>query len=249
MSDDKKLGDRVRIPARGPQSSGDLYDRFLSSHDRGIFKWHHYFDVYERHLARFRGSPVRVLEIGVKNGGSLSLWSEYFGDAATIVGLDIQPRSMVHDGMRPNISVRIGDQADPRFLARVENEFGPFEVVIDDGGHSARQQINSFNFLYPRMTPRGIYICEDTHTSYWPRYADAGPGVTMIEHTKKLVDHLHEPYFDEGKSMQRFSVGPDQRAGDLLATRFAAETFSVQFYDSIVVFERRPRSEPYREQR
>ena len=75
MSDDKKLGDRVRIPARGPQSSGDLYDRFLSSHDRGIFKWHHYFDVYERHLARFRGSPVRVLEIGVKNGGSLSLWS------------------------------------------------------------------------------------------------------------------------------------------------------------------------------
>ena len=71
----------------------------------------------------------------------------------------------------------------------------------------------------------------------------------MIEHTKKLVDHLHEPYFDEGKPMQLFSVGPDQRAGDLLATRFAAETFSVQFYDSIVVFERRPRSEPYREQR
>ncbi|EDP65312.1 hypothetical protein BAL199_11666 [alpha proteobacterium BAL199] len=247
MSNDKKLGDHVQLPARDVQSTGDLYDLFLSRNDRGVHKWHHYFDVYERHLGRFRGTAFRVLEIGVSKGGSLSMWSEFFGPEARIVGVDVDPQTLAFDGRWANVTVRIGDQADPAFLASLDDEFGPFDVVIDDGGHTARQQINSFNLLYPRMTERGVYICEDTHTSYWPQFADAGPGVTMIEHAKKMIDHLHLPYLGGAKAFARFGVRPEDRKGNLQVTRFAAETFSVLFYDSMIVFERRARAEPFRE--
>lgn len=245
----KKLGDRVRLASNDVQSAGRLYDLFLARNDRGVHKWHHYFDVYERHLGRFSGTAFRMLEIGVSKGGSLSMWSEYFGPDARIVGLDVNPKTLEFDGRWPNVTVRIGDQADPAFLAAFDDEFGPFDVVIDDGGHTARQQINSFNLLYPRMTERGVYICEDTHTSYWPGFADAGPGRTMIEHAKRLVDYLHQPYQGEANALTRFGIRPDDRDGGLEVTRFAAETFSVQFYDSMIVFERRPRAEPFREVR
>lgn len=242
-----KLADSVPLARDARQSVGDLYDTFLARNDRGIHKWHHYFDVYERHLGRFRGTAFRMLEIGVSKGGSLSMWTEYFGPGARIVGLDVDPATLAFDGRWPNVTVRVGDQADPVFLADFDDEFGPFDVVIDDGGHTARQQINSFNLLYPRMTERGVYICEDTHTSYWPSFADAGPGKTMIEHAKRLVDYLHQPYQGGANAFARFGVPPADRDGELRVTRFAAETFSVQFYDSMIVFERRPRAEPFRE--
>jgi hypothetical protein len=39
----------------------------------------------------------------------------------------------------------------------------------------------------------------------------------------------------------------DERKGELVASRFAASTFSIQFYDSMIVFEKRPRAEPFTE--
>src|SRR5688572_2278160 len=56
-----------------------------------INKWKHYFEIYERHFARFRDRDVTLLEIGVSGGGSLELWRGYFGSKARIVGLDINP--------------------------------------------------------------------------------------------------------------------------------------------------------------
>src|SRR5205823_12359912 len=39
----------------------------------GIFKWMHYFDIYQRHFSKFVGREVHVLEVGVYSGGSLSM--------------------------------------------------------------------------------------------------------------------------------------------------------------------------------
>jgi hypothetical protein len=48
-------------------------------------------------------------------------------------------------------------------------------------------------------------------------------------------------------TVARFRMPLGDRPGDLLTTRFAATTFSVQFYDSMIVFEKRPRAEPFTE--
>jgi hypothetical protein len=44
--------------------------------------------------------------------------------------------------------VRIGSQADPEFLRRVVREFGPFDLIIDDGSHHSSHIIATFNHLF-----------------------------------------------------------------------------------------------------
>lgn len=249
MPERPRLADPVALAKRERQSEGELYDTFLAWNGRArgtkITKWHHYFDIYERHIARFRGTACHLLEFGVFDGGSLVMWSEYLGPQARITGVDINPKAKRFDKIRPNVSVLIGDQASDAALKSIAADHAPFDIVIDDGDHTARQQINTFNGIYASVSENGVYLCEDTHTSYWPEYQDAGPETTMMEHAKKLVDHLHGCY--RAPDRRRFARRMHQREGDLVTTRFAATTFSIQFYDSVIVFEKRPRAEPYSE--
>lgn len=181
-------------PADAPQSdlSGELYRRFLDSAGRThqVHKWHHYFDIYERHFAPFRGRPVTVLEIGVFRGGSLELWRSYFGPEARIVGLDIDPACAALAG--PRIDIRIGDQADPAFLRRVLDETRPPQIVIDDGGHRMGQMIASFEAIYPAMPVPGVYLVEDTHTCFWGgEFDDRADGKTFLDYAAERCRDLH----------------------------------------------------------
>ena len=148
--------------AEGPQPAGDL-ESYFDEHTEGlgIWKWRHYFPVYERHLERFRHRPVRVLEIGVFSGGSLEMWRSYFGTNATILGVDIDEACLAYAG--PGIEIAIGDQSDPTFWAAVLADRPPFDIVIDDGGHQTDQQVATIEALLPNMAPGGVYICEDVH--------------------------------------------------------------------------------------
>src|SRR6185312_15151737 len=51
-------------PSR-PASGGDMAGIFYSHEGRLAHKWAHYHAIYDRHLARFRGTAVKLLEIGV----------------------------------------------------------------------------------------------------------------------------------------------------------------------------------------
>jgi cephalosporin hydroxylase len=243
------LAERVPLPRPETQGDGALYRSFLDwdwrVRGRKLQKWHHYFDIYERHLSRFRGTDCHLLEFGVMDGGSLFMWREFLGPGARITAVDIDPRTLQFNGLLPDVTVVTGDQADQAVLDRIVAEHGPFDIAIDDGGHTARQQINTFNGIYASVAGDGVYICEDTHTSYWPEYQDAGPQTTMIEHAKKLVDEMHSVY--RAAKPSRFSVPMAERQGDIAVSRFAASTYSIQFYDSMIVFEKRPRAEPWSE--
>lgn len=48
-------------------------EQCFDAHDPGIWKWRHYFDVDDRHLAKFVGRHVHVAEVGVFDGGSLAM--------------------------------------------------------------------------------------------------------------------------------------------------------------------------------
>ena len=166
-----------------------------------------------------------VLEIGVFHGGSLQMWKEYFGPGARIVGIDIDPRCRQFE--EEQISVMIGDQADRGFLAEVRQRLPQIDIVIDDGGHTMQQQITSFEELYPHVQPRGIYLCEDIHTSFVPAY---GGGYrregTFLEYSKGLIDRLHAWYSHEP---ERFAVD-----------KLTRSTYALHFYDSVLVVEKRP---------
>lgn len=204
-------------------------EMFLSHTGHRTSKWVQYLEVYERYFARYRNSPCRILEIGVQNGGSLHLYQKYFSLAEKIVGIDVDPNcKQVESG---NIHVEIGSQADVNFLADVNAEYGPFDIVIDDGSHVFKHQITSFEFLFPLLPPNALYLVEDTHTSYLPDFGgDIRKDGTFIEYAKHVVDQVNAPFFSDALDETEW---------------LARHLYGVSFYDSMVVFEKRPKTIPF----
>lgn len=159
----RPLRDDVAAVAPVEPTPGALRTYFEGREEgRGIWKWRHYFEVYERHLSRFAGADAHVLEIGVYSGGSLEMWREYFGPRATLYGADLEEacRAYESDGVR----MFIGDQKDREFWARFKNDVPYLDVVIDDGGHAPDEQRITLEELLPILRPGGVYICEDIGT-------------------------------------------------------------------------------------
>src|SRR3954465_11547417 len=141
-----------------------LWLDFLTNDRRLIHKWKHYFPIYERHFQRFVNTDVVFLEIGCGRGGSLQMWKRFLGPHARIVGVDIEERTKSYE--EEQIDVRIGDQSDAAFLQSLIDEFGPPDIVLDDGSHLSSHMVASFEYLYPRMSSTGVYMVEDMHANY-----------------------------------------------------------------------------------
>jgi hypothetical protein len=223
------FGEKPTHKKEYPCNSGNpLKTYFEQNNRRLIHKWMHYFEVYHRHFEQFRGKPITMLEIGVYHGGSLQMWKDYFGPQAHIIGVDVNPDC--HDVSEDQIDIRIGDQADRKFLTSLLDEFGPFDIVLDDGGHMMDQQLISFEELYPNIKPDGVYLCEDLHTSYWKEYGGGHQKTgTFMEFTKGLIDQLNAFHSRE----ERLEVNDYTRS-----------THSMHYYDSILVIEKRKRNPP-----
>jgi hypothetical protein len=210
-----------------------LWESFVTHQGRVAHKWSHYFPAYESHFSRFVNRPVVFWEIGVAEGGSLQLWKSYLGPLAQIVGLDIVDKTEFEEDQ---ISIRVGDQSDTSVLDALLEEFGPPDVVLDDGSHVMTHIEASFRHLYPRMARDGVYMVEDLHTAYWPEY---GGGLlapnSFIETAKGLIDALNaDTAFDAALQYREPSASPLDHS----PPKMPAPTLSMHFYDSIVVFER-----------
>jgi hypothetical protein len=145
-----------------PTLDGPL-DEWIDAYTEGpeINKWRHYPGIYHRHFDRFRGGPLTMLEIGVSYGGSMRMWRDYFGDDMDLHGVDINPDCKRHE--TDGVTVHIGDQPDLAFWARFLEQVGQLDIVVDDGGHEAHQQIASLQALLPHVKPGGVYLIEDIH--------------------------------------------------------------------------------------
>jgi cephalosporin hydroxylase len=138
-------------------------EAYFNSHTEGlgILKWKHYFNIYHRHLSKFVGQKVQVLEVGVASGGSREMWKNYFGSNCQIYGVDIEEACKAYE--KDSIKIFIGDQTDRNFWKRFKSEVPTLDIVIDDGGHEPEQQIATLEELLPHLRPGGVYICEDIH--------------------------------------------------------------------------------------
>lgn len=193
-------------------------------------KWVHYFPIYSRHLAPFVGRSVSVLEIGVYRGGSMRMWSHYFGPHATLVGIDVDPVAVAT--AEGQYHVELVDQQNPDELRAVHERYGPFDVVIDDGGHTMEQQITAAETLFPLLAEGGVYIVEDCHTSYWPEYSGGrGAAGTFIEWAKQRVDDLHGYHL-----------------ADPVHPVWTEQVNALHAYDSVVVLDKKRRAAPFCEQ-
>lgn len=147
----------------------------------------HFFDLYSEVFALFRDHQVRLLEIGVNTGNSLKIWKQYFM-LADIWGLDINPECKKFEGDR--VTVIIGDQTDRELLATLPS----FDIIIDDGGHTMKQQQISFEVLYPKLNQEGWYFIEDLNTSYGGEEKEWYKGKSTVAFLKDLLDNVILPF-------------------------------------------------------
>src|SRR5262245_3887041 len=213
----------------GPDEDNPLVHWFAAHGGRLTEKWYHYLEIYHRHFARYRGRAPVVLEVGVFHGGSLEMWREYFGPGVRLYGVDIDPRCRAFEA--PGTTILIGDQADRAFLAQLRAVVPRPDILIDDGGHTMEQQLATFEELFPHIADDGIYLCEDMHTSYIPRfgggYRAAG---SFVEYSKALIDQLYAWYSRESDQLQ--------------VDAFTRSAHAMHFYDSVLVIDRRRMKPP-----
>jgi len=207
---------------------GELLDIYAGNEGVKVHKWHHYLPLYERYFSQYRGTPVKFLEIGVNNGGSMQMWRRYFGEDAVIFGIDINPDCAQYDGMSGQ--VRIGSQDDPEFLAQVVKEMGGVDVILDDGSHRMHHIDASLKVLFPLLAQNGTYMIEDLHTAYYPRFGGGlAEDANFFNTVRHMIDDMHRWY--HGKKQ-------------LTLPAMAGEFSGVHVHDSIVVIDKSPVQRP-----
>ncbi|BAY77315.1 hypothetical protein NIES25_37770 [Nostoc linckia NIES-25] len=202
-------------------STNPLWEYFQNHKEGfGIWKWEHYFDIYHRHLAKFVGQKVDVLEIGIYSGGSLEMWRSYFGENSHIYGVDIEEVCKAYEN--EHVSVFIGDQADRSFWSTFKNSVKGIDILIDDGGHTPEQQQITLEEMLPHLRPGGVYLCEDVHGTF-NRFSAFATG---------LVNELNS-----------MNVMPSSLLQSRV-TQFQSAIHSIHFYPYLVVIEKHPVSLP-----
>lgn len=129
----------------------------------------HYLDVYEQYWARMRYGKIKLMEVGIAEGGSLKLWRDYFPNGE-IYGMDGK-RSTVK-GFGKRITTFYANQNSVGAMSKIASAAGPFDVVIDDGAHTGRMSLNTFLAFFPAVVPGGLYVIEDWGTGYWEHWPD-----------------------------------------------------------------------------
>lgn len=225
-----------------------LYDQFLRRTDLNIHKWHHYFPIYETHFSKFRGKPCRMLEIGVQGGGSAKLFRDWLGDQSQITGLDIDERCRAI-GKEDRIAIEIGDQADVTFLEQVIRRHGPWDIVLDDGGHTANQVLTSFDCLFPSLTEGGVYLIEDTHSFFMGgHFLDHPQGKTIVDFISEHFANMHN-WTSRGDLFENWHKPPPDRSAQPEPAHTVRHISAMHLYDSIVVIDKHYRPEPFSELR
>ncbi len=118
-------------------------------------------------------------------------WRDYF-PRAEIHGLDIYTKRL---DLGSRVHLWRGAQTDGVLLEELNEQAGPFDIVIDDGSHQQADSMQTFRILFPLMAPGGIYCIEDLGTAYDPKHG-GDPGLTTDgEHMRTflwgLIEAIH----------------------------------------------------------
>jgi hypothetical protein len=168
------------------ESLAELYGRHVG---RVAQRWSSYLPILEGCLEPLRREPIRMLEIGIQNGGSLEIWAQYFARAEVIIGCDIDERCRTLQLEDSRVRLIVGDVTQSETQGAIAASSDQFDVIIDDGSHRSQDIIEAFVAMFPLLSEGGVYIIEDLHCSY---YSSHGGGLfaqrSAMGFLRRLVD-------------------------------------------------------------
>lgn len=130
-----------------------------------------------------------MLELGVADGSSLSMWRNAFPEA-TVVGVDLDPPDL---DLGERVHLVRGDQADSDLLAEVGRRYAPkgFAVIIDDASHLGIPTAHSLESLFnEHLADGGLYIVEDWGTGYVGTFPDGSAETRRRPFAQRLSDNV-----------------------------------------------------------
>jgi SAM-dependent methyltransferase len=157
------------LPADLKLGPGALDGVDMSGADFLVFKPRSLVEQYVEWLDRIR--PANLVELGVYQGGSTAMLAEIVRPRS-LVAIDLKPIQRAAALRRYVESSELGDaihvhgevdQGDRARLAEIVDEAieGDIDLVIDDCSHLYGPTSASFNELFPRLRPGGVYMIED----------------------------------------------------------------------------------------
>ena len=133
---------------------------------------HNFIPIYENYFQNLKKKKLNILEIGIGGyedpylgGESLLMWSEYFKNS-TIIGADLFNKKL---NLPNNVKTVELDQSNIAQIEELGEKHGMFDIIIDDGSHISSHIISTFEILWKYLKDEGIYVVEDTQTSYWSK--------------------------------------------------------------------------------
>ena len=181
-------------------------------------KHSNYFRIYDQIFNKYKNKKITIVEIGILNGGSLFMWKDYFRKRARIIGIDLNPKAK--KWKKYGFEIFIGDQSNVLFWKKFFKQVGKVDIIIDDGGHTNKQQIIALNETIPFIKHNGMLVIEDVHSSYMTKFSNPSK-YSFINYCKKLIDQLnHKSNLINFKKINNFQK----------------KIFSIEFFQSMVVF-------------
>jgi len=214
----------ARILNGEPSSYWESLEDIYRTYDEapGLHHFYEYGKSYDENIhhlrenAAMRGEKVKMLEIGVQSGGSARVWKRYFRGTLSYVGADKDRKCKIFESPEENILIEIGSQLNIAFLTHLCTTYGPFDLIIDDGGHTNRMILTSLRILWQCMSDKGVYAIEDLHAlnmgttflkegevtvfqtlAEWMRLRSPSPGL-RINKTNSTPLHLAKLSFTSG---------------------------------------------------
>ena len=201
----------------------DFFKNISLRHGTDKVTTHHYEYLYGSVLGLLKKKALNFLEVGLGcgmsygPGKSIPVWREYLPHARISIMEYNENCAAPFKEKVDNLFT--GDQSDLKTLERVGTQAGPFDFIVDDGGHTRKQQVISVIGLWPYVAPKGVYVIEDFFTSFIRQYNDYGesaydlvtqliilmnnptpagfgpathvfPNVTITEHARKISRSL-----------------------------------------------------------
>lgn len=177
---------------------------------------HAYHSMYGLYLGRVRTRNLTLLEIGLGcdmkygPGRSLSLWREYLPNSAIHI-LEYNGTCAKRLESRTD-KLYIGDQSNMTLLKQIADG-GRYDVIVDDGGHTRKQQVHSLIGLWPALKSRGIYVIEDMFTTVEPN----SPFLDLSISTVKVMEYFIYRFNNVRFPLDLYQANMDQIYASLLS--------------------------------
>ena len=199
-------------------------------------KWSLYITEYDRLFYSFLDREIRLLEIGIQNGGSLEIWASYFTQAKKLVGCDINPdcRRLKYDD--PRIAVVVGDANLNETEKSILSYAPSYDLIIDDGSHRSSDIVKTFSRYFAHLADGGLFVVEDLHCSYWQEFEgglfDPFSSITFF---KRLADILNHEQWGVGRTRNELLAGFALRYGTSFNEEILTHVHSIEFINSVCV--------------